>query len=170
MATNLGIATAYGYAKSKGYMGTEEEFAALMKSYADVAQRAETAATNADTSRSQAAQSKRDSEAYAQGTRDGTEVPSTDPAYHNNAKYYAEQTAAAIEEAAGDVIDEVLETATAAKDAAETAQGKAESAQEAAESAQDAAEAAQEAAETAAATITAATVLETEAIISEYWG
>ena len=29
-------------------------------------------------------------EAYAVGTIDGTPVPSTDPAYHNNAKYYAE--------------------------------------------------------------------------------
>ena len=30
------------------------------------------------------------SEAYAVGTRNGTAVPSTDPAYHNNAKYYAD--------------------------------------------------------------------------------
>ena len=33
---DLGIATAYGYAKSKGYTGTEAEFAELMASYADV--------------------------------------------------------------------------------------------------------------------------------------
>lgn len=32
-----------------------------------------------------------DSEAYAVGKRDGTDVESTDPAYHNNSKYYAEQ-------------------------------------------------------------------------------
>lgn len=44
---NLGHATAYGYAKSQGYAGTEEEFAALMAGYADVGQRAETAATAA---------------------------------------------------------------------------------------------------------------------------
>lgn len=31
-----------------------------------------------------------DSEAYALGTRDGVAVPQTDPAYQNNAKYYAE--------------------------------------------------------------------------------
>lgn len=30
------------------------------------------------------------SEAYAIGKRDGSDVPSTDPAYHNNSKYYAE--------------------------------------------------------------------------------
>ena len=31
-----------------------------------------------------------DAEAYAIGTRDGTPVASGDPAYHNNAKYYAD--------------------------------------------------------------------------------
>lgn len=30
-----------------------------------------------------------DSEAYAAGTRDGADVPSDDPAYHNNSKYYS---------------------------------------------------------------------------------
>lgn len=30
------------------------------------------------------------SEAYAIGKRDGTDVPSTDPTYHNNAKYYSQ--------------------------------------------------------------------------------
>jgi len=34
-----------------------------------------------------------DSEAYAVGKRDGKDVASTDVAYHNNAKYYAEQAA-----------------------------------------------------------------------------
>ena len=33
-----------------------------------------------------------DAEAYAVGTRDGVPVTSGDPAYHNNAKYYSEQT------------------------------------------------------------------------------
>lgn len=74
---NLGHATAYGYAKSKGYTGTEEEFAELMAAYASVAQDAEA--------------SKQNSEAYAVGTRDGVDVGSGDPAYHNNSKYYAEQ-------------------------------------------------------------------------------
>ena len=31
------------------------------------------------------------SEAWAVGTRDGSDVPSTDPAYENNSKYYAEE-------------------------------------------------------------------------------
>lgn len=32
-----------------------------------------------------------DSEAWAKGTRNGVDIASTDPAYHNNAKYYADQ-------------------------------------------------------------------------------
>ena len=36
----LGVATAYGYALTKGYVGTEEEFAELMASYGTVAQTA----------------------------------------------------------------------------------------------------------------------------------
>lgn len=31
------------------------------------------------------------SESYAKGTRNGSAVPATDPAYHNNSKYYSEQ-------------------------------------------------------------------------------
>jgi len=34
-----------------------------------------------------------DSEAWAKGTRGGTPVSSSDPAYHNNSKYYAESAA-----------------------------------------------------------------------------
>lgn len=69
---DLGIVTAYGYAKSKGYTGTEEEFAILMADYADVADIAE---------------------AWAVGTRAGVPVEEGDEAYHNNSKYYAEQSA-----------------------------------------------------------------------------
>lgn len=36
-----------------------------------------------------------DSEAWAKGTKGGTPVPSTDPQYHENAKWYAEQAALA---------------------------------------------------------------------------
>ena len=36
--TNLGIVSAYGYAKSKGYTGTEAEFAQLLANYADIAE------------------------------------------------------------------------------------------------------------------------------------
>ena len=44
---DLGIATAYGYAKSKGYTGTEEEFAQLMADYASVGQSAAASAAAA---------------------------------------------------------------------------------------------------------------------------
>ena len=37
-----------------------------------------------------AAETASDSEAWAAGTRNGVPVASTDPAYHNNAKYYSE--------------------------------------------------------------------------------
>lgn len=41
---------------------------------------------------SDAEDDKEDAEAYAVGTRNGVPVTSGDPAYHNNAKYYSEQT------------------------------------------------------------------------------
>ena len=54
---NLGHATAYGYAKSKGYTGTEEEFAQLMANYAVIGQTATQAAQTATTKASEAAAS-----------------------------------------------------------------------------------------------------------------
>ena len=82
----MGHATAYGYAVSKGYTGTEEEFAELMASYGEVAQDAEQSAENA--------------EAYAVGQRNGADVESDDPAYHNNSKYYSEQSGSSASAAA----------------------------------------------------------------------
>lgn len=81
---DLGVVTAYGYAKSMGYTGTEAEFAQLMADYASVG-------TAAAASAAAAAESAEDAEAYAVGTRDGSPVTSGDPAYENNAKYYAQQ-------------------------------------------------------------------------------
>ena len=83
-------------------------------------------------------------EAYAVGKRGGVDVESTDPAYHNNSKYFAQQAASEAGDASGSAAD-----AATAKTAAETAQGKAEDAQGAAETAQGKAEDAQDAAETA---------------------
>lgn len=45
--TNLGHATAYGYAKSKGYTGTEEEFAEMLANLDSDAETASAAATSA---------------------------------------------------------------------------------------------------------------------------
>lgn len=96
---DLGIVSAYGYAKSKGYTGTEEEFALLMANYAEVAGEAE---------------------AWAAGTKAGVPVPSTDPTYHNNAKYYAD--------AAGDSASAAAGSASAAATDATDAHADAQSA------------------------------------------
>lgn len=134
---NLGPATAYGYAKEKGYQGTEEEFAELMASYASVAQQAE--------------QSAEDAEAWAKGTRDGQAVPTTDPTYEKNSKHYAEQAEFWEINARQDMdtTEGYKIAANSAKIAAETAQGKAEAAQTVAENAQTASETAQGKAENA---------------------
>lgn len=52
---------------------------------------AQTAKTAAEAAKSAAEDSAEDAEAWAVGQRNGVDVPSTDPAYHNNAKYYKEQ-------------------------------------------------------------------------------
>lgn len=52
---------------------------------------AQTAQTGAETARGAAEDSAEDAEAWAVGQRNGVDVPSTDPAYHNNAKYYKDQ-------------------------------------------------------------------------------
>ena len=44
-----------------------------------------------------------DAEAYAIGKRGGTDVESSDPAYHNNSKYYSEQAGSSATAAAGSV-------------------------------------------------------------------
>ena len=55
---------------------------------------ASTSATNASNSESAAEDSAEDAEAWAAGTRGGTPVPPTDPAYHNNSKYWSDKSAA----------------------------------------------------------------------------
>ena len=49
---------------------------------------AESSASSAETSAQNASQDAEDAEAWAVGQRNGVNVPSTDPAYQNNAKYY----------------------------------------------------------------------------------
>jgi len=88
---DLGIATAYGYAKSKGYTGTEEEFATLMAGYATVGQAAADSALKA--------------EGFAVGEQDGTPVTSESPYYENSAEYYRDE--------AKDIADSIVETGAA---------------------------------------------------------
>ena len=69
-----------------------------------------------------------DAEAWARGTRSGTPVDSDDEAYHNNSKYYSEQSASY-----ASVSDTARGLAVDAKIDAETAQTKAEQAADRAE-------------------------------------
>ena len=72
----------------------------------------------------------KDAEAWAVGKRNGVDVGSSDPTYHNNSKYYAQQAAGSATDAntaKGDAVS-AKNAAVAAKTAAETAQGKAETA------------------------------------------
>ena len=92
-------------------------------------------------------------EAYAVGKRGGVDVAETDPTWHNNAKYYAEQA----EEAAGEA-----QGAEEAAQRAETAQAAAEAARDRAEAiGAGAAQSAAAAAESAQAAATAKTGAET---------
>lgn len=144
---DLGIATAYGYAKAGGYTGTEQEFAELMASYAQVAQDARESADaaaeserKAKGSEDNAADSAKDAESWAVGQRDGADIPDTDPAFNNNAKYYAGQA------------EQMKEQTAVEARKAEEAVGAAEGHERAAEQAKEDAEAAaQEAAETVVA-------------------
>lgn len=91
------------------YIGQAETAAETAGSYKDTALNAkndavdaqtaaEAAQTAAETAQENAEDSAEDAEAYAVGTRSGTAVESTDPAYHNNAKYYNEQAQEAAED------------------------------------------------------------------------
>lgn len=60
------------------------------KYYADAASDSATAAAGSEDNAEDSAE---DAEAYAVGTRGGVDVESDDPAYENNAKYYAEEAA-----------------------------------------------------------------------------
>ena len=49
-----------------------------------------------------------DAEAWAVGTRNGVAVPNTDPAYHNNAKYYGDNTIGCITDSQWASINSIL--------------------------------------------------------------
>lgn len=170
---NLGHATAYGYAKSKGYTGTEEEFAELMADYADVGQRAEAAATAAAASATAASGSASDSAASATAAEGFAGNASTAAGNASQAAQNASQSATAAAGSAtaagqsataaansattaGDKATQAAQSATAAAGSATTAgtaATAAQTAQTAAETAQGKAEDAQAAAEAAAQTL-----------------
>lgn len=68
---------------------------------ADSASNASTSETNAGLSESAAAQSEEDAEAWAVGTRGGVPVTSGDAAYHNNAKYWADEASGTVNDMTG---------------------------------------------------------------------
>ena len=110
----LGHATAYAYAKSKGYTGTEEEFAELMASYATVAEAAEASAQAAAQSATAASGS-----ASAASTSAGTATTKAEEASQSatNAQQYATNANQSATQASG--------SATTAQGAAQTATAKA---------------------------------------------
>lgn len=167
---DLGLVTAYAYAVSKGYTGTEEEFAELMASYATVAEAAEAAAAAAAASATDAAGS-----ASTATTKANNAAASANDAAGSatTASTKADEASASATSAAGNAsvastkAGEAAASATAAAGSATTASTKAseastsatnaataktaaQAAQTAAETAQGKAEDAQEAAEAAA--------------------
>lgn len=164
---DLGVVTAYGYAVSKGYEGTEEEFAELMASYATVAEQAAQSAQTA-TEKAQAAaqavldavaakdaavQAKNDAEtaktsAQQFATSAGNSASSASGSATNasqSAQAASDSASAAAQSAtnasgSATAANIAKEAAVSAKGAAETAQGKAETAQSKAEEAQGKAE------------------------------
>ena len=164
---NLGHATAYGYAKSKGYTGTEEEFAELMASYADVAEsakgyaeQAEASATNAETSETNArasastastkASEASTSASTAQTSASNAQTSATSASTSASSASASAQTASTKASEASDSATSASEsasTAVSAKDDAVTAKEQAETAKADAETA---AEEAQESAQTVA--------------------
>lgn len=165
---NLGHATAYGYAKSKGYTGTEEEFAELMASYADVAQSAQesaeaaagsataaagsattaqTAAQTATTKASEASQSATSAAASASSASGSASTATTAASTATTKASDASQSATNAASSAS--------TANSAADDATAAKTAAEAANTAAQSAKTAAQTAQTNAETAASSVSA---------------
>lgn len=120
--------TAYGLAVKHGFTGTEEEWLASLQGHDAYTEAVEAGYEGTETefyaeladaaaAKAAAEASAEDAEAYAVGKRDGADVGSSDPAYHNNAKYYAQQAATSATNAGN--------SATAAAGSAATATTKA---------------------------------------------
>lgn len=161
----IGHATAYGYAKAKGYTGTEQEFAALMASYASVAEEAaesaEEAAASAQTATTKAGEASASATAAAtaktaaQTAQSGAETAAqTATTQAGNASDSATTASAKATEAAGSAATastkatEAATSATNAAGSATTASTKAGEAAASATAAAASAEAAEEAAQT----------------------
>ena len=168
MSKYIGDVSAYAYAVSKGYTGTEEEFAALMADYADVGQRAEdaaesalnsktsaqTAAQTATTKASEASTSATSASGSASAASASASAASGSATSAANSATAASGSATAAAGSATTASTKASE-ASASATAAQTAQTAAEAAQSAAETAQGKAEDAKGEAETTAQSIAA---------------
>ena len=146
MSKYIGDVSAYAYAVSKGYTGTEEEFAELMASYAEVGQTAvdaavsalnsktaaQTAATTATNKASEATTAAQTATTKAQEAVANAEAAARDASQAMAAESMATAKASEATTAAATATT-AKDDAVSAKTAAETAQGKAEDAQTAAE-------------------------------------
>lgn len=168
MSKYLGDVSAYAYAVSQGYTGTEEEFAELMASYATVAQNAAASASAAAQSATAAAGSassasgsaetattKASEAASSASTASGAASTATTKASEAATSATNAGNSATAAAGSASTASTAATSATNAKAAAETAQTAAETAQGKAETAQGKAEDAQEAAETAAQSVSA---------------
>ena len=170
---DLGMVTAYAYAVSKGYTGTEAEFAELMASYATVAESAEASAQAAAGSASSAAGSATNASGSASAAAGSASAAASSA---STASTKASESASSATAAAGSATTASTKAGEAASSAsaaaqsatqaagsasaaaqsatsANTAKTDAQTAKTAAETAQEKAEEAQAAAEAAAQTL-----------------
>ena len=156
---DLGISTAYGYAKSKGYTGTEEEFAELMASYATVAQDAGASAEAAAASAlaaagSEATATAKASEALPSATNAAqSESTASSAAQTATTKASEASTSASTASTAASTATSKASEASTSASTATSAKTDAVAAKNAAQVAQTASETAQSAAETAASSV-----------------
>lgn len=172
-ATQAGIASTQAVNAATSAAQSSDD-AANSATAAETAQvNAEDAADRAEEAAGSIGDLAEDAEAWAVGQRGGVDVPDTDPAYENNAKYYAEQ--AGLSESSAETSANIASTqAGNATTAANTASGKADeaarsasearvSAENAASSADDAADSARAASESENTASTAAQTATTQA-------
>ena len=89
--TNAATSETNAAASENAASGSATAAANSATAAAGSANAAATSETNAAASETAASGSAEDAEAWAEGTRNGSPVPSTDPAYQHNAKYWADQ-------------------------------------------------------------------------------
>ena len=134
--------SAYSYAVSQGYSGTEVEFAQLMASYAEVAERAAASASASSQSATEAAQS---SSASVRSANEARQMARDALTYAQNAST-SEQNASASASAAAQSESSASASASAAATSAESASDASESASQSAEQASASAQTASSAA------------------------